>query len=281
MQGRVYRGTDFQQAKREEFATKEIHGDTFEIYEGWMDPEDGNADQSAQQVGDLPWEAGGPSIETVAVTGGISDRLGAAESFAGGGLPVVFHLDESQIPNLLRVNYEQSWHENFPGSLAWVNGSVDGEVYVNGQLRGLTKGDGYDATVAYWGEHFADYPEEMEQLVMGEDRVPIDGAVHGVVSYVRQPVQHLSTLDGYHRLDTKMVDDEDTIVGDWSDERAASVLYDEFRDAVPAGWDAYLVHTNTMLVQETWGYDPGDVEAVYGVTGKQSVEDAPDYILGD
>lgn len=281
MRGHVYRGTNFQQAQREEFATKEVHGETFEIYEGWMDPEEGNADQSAQDVADLPWEDGGPSITKKSVTGGISNRLGAAESFAGGGLPVVFHLDESEIPNLLRVTYDQSWHENFPGSLAWVNGSVDGEVYVNGQLQGLTKGDGYGASVAYWGEHFADYPEEMEQLVMGQDRVPIDSAVHGVVSYVRRPIQHLSTFDGYHRLDTRMASEDDTIIGDWSDEKAASVLYDELRDAAPSEWDTYLAHTDTMLVQENWGYRDDDVLAVYGDRGRMAPEDAPEFILGD
>lgn len=281
MRGRLYRGTTFQQAKREEFNDRHIHGDTFDSYEGWMAPDDADGDLTGQPLDELPWEVGPPERNQASVTGGISDRLGAAASFAGGGLAVVFHLDASEIPNLARVRYDQGWFDRHNGALAWVHGGVDGELRVNGDLKGLTNDSEEGTVVAKYGDSLGRYADELEQVAIGTDSIDIGGAVQGVVSYVRRPIAHLSSLDGYERLDTRMTEPEDTVVGDYSDEEAASVLYDEFRAAVPGDWDAYVVHTNTMLVKETWGYDEREVEAVYGDRGRMAAEDAPEFILGD
>lgn len=287
MHDRVYRGTSLQAAEDEEFATGDIHGKAFTNYEGWMDPESTDGEYDGEYVENLPWEVGPPEADEQAVAGGISDRLGAAQTFAKGAIPLVFHLDRSQIPDLVDVGYHYDFYDAFEGALAWVDGSATGELRVNGELMGLLAENDGRVAIKYWGQSLRDrarqYQDEMEKVITGSERVPVEGATDAVVTYTRRPMANLTALDGYYRIESSYAkDDPDAVVvREWDDERILAALYDELRERVPNRYDAYVVHVERMLVQASWGYREEDVNAVYDGNGRTSPENAPEFLLGD
>lgn len=286
MHGRLYRGTSLTKAKQEEFADGTVHGEAFDVVSGFMDPDDIDRDYSGQYVSELPWEVG-PEFDTVHVVGGISERLGAAYNFATGAVPVVFHLDAAEIADLARVGYSYQWFDSFEGGMPWYDGQRTGELRINGDLQGLLARNPDDDTqaIAYYGDDLVsraqDYSDELEMLTHGE-RVDIGDAIDMAVTYVRRPIAAVSAIEGYSRVASRLAEDRgDTIVGDWSDERALEVLYDELRSTAPSWMDVYAVNVETDLVMESWGYEQHQIAGAHGASGRMSPTELPQAVYGD
>lgn len=283
MHDRIYRGTSFEMAKDAEFSDGQVRGRQIDLVTGFIDPDDVDEDWAGGVVDDLPWELG-PDYGSASIVGGLSNRLGAAASFAAGGIPLVFHFREGQLPTIRSVRYEYDWFNGVEGAMAWVDGVATGELRINEDLRGLLVDEGDAQRIRYYENGVRDrarqYNEEMEQIITGNDRVDISGATRAVVSYINRPVAALASRPGYARLDTKMTTDE-TIVGDWSDERALRELFDIVNEAAPEWAEVWVAQINKVLAMERWGFQPEWVDRVIGPEGEMDGSQAPEWLLGD
>lgn len=289
MDGTLYRGTRIEAALDQELSDGRVSGRTIDLVSGWMNPDDidNEPEYRASDVESLPWEDG-PHYDDVHLTGGFSTRLGASWNFADGKLPLVFHLDENRVSDATPIQYNYRSYNSSGGHLAWVDQKAGGELRINGDLEGLLNPPNEDGvrTIRYYGDgvrsRSMDYSNELEYVVPnGGGGVDISRAVKAVVCYVTRPMANLTSLDGYSRLDTKLTPDTDEVVKDWSDERIADTLYDELIQRTGTQYPVYLVHVNTSITMELWGFQDRDVDAIYGPGGKTTVSAVPDHILGD
>lgn len=282
MRGNVYRGTSLSAAREGELAGT-VHGSQFDVVEGFMDPEDIQKDHTGKHIEELPWEVG-PKITTTGVVGGFSDRLGVATSFASGNVPLVFHMDESDLPHLVQNRYSYDFYDSVKGSLPWVDGTAGGELRINESLEGLVNPAEENRTIRYYGDGLRSrammYDDEMEYLATGQEEVDIDGAIRAAASYIRRPKAYLQKIGDYATSESLAYDGE-TIIGGWSDEKAMRQFYAEVTEHLPDWLDYYGVLVDTHLVHESWGYNEGRVRAVYGPNGSSEARDYPDWLLGD
>lgn len=282
MAERIYRGTSIAAATSAEFQEQAVLGSTFDVVSGFMDPDDINEDHTAQHVDELPWEVG-PREREVGVAGGFTDRLGVAESFSGGAIPVVFHLDGGRLGNLVSVQYDYDFYNDVRGSMPWVDGVSGGELRINEQLEGLLNPEEEGQTIRRYGDDVRAaarrHSEEMEMLSTSGSRVDISRATEFVASYIHNPKQALLTLDGFGS-GNKWDPDDATDISDWSNTRMMNALYRKLRARCPDEWDVYALETERYLTMEAWGHDPDLVHRVYHDDREISPSEYPDGLLG-
>lgn len=283
MAERIYRGTSLTAATQMEFQEQAVFGSSYEMVSGFMDPDDINEDYTAQHVDELPWEVG-PRERERGVTGGFSDRLGVAESFSGGSVPVVFHFDGSRLGRLVTVTYGYDFYNDVPGSMAWVDGVAGGELRINEQLEGLLNPSDEGQTIRRYGDDLRAatdrHNEEMEMLVVDEDRVDIERATEYVASYIHNPKQSLLGMDGYSTGGRHAPEDAEDI-SDWSDRRIMNTLYRKLRARCPDDWPVYAVEVERFLNMRSYGHDEDDVNRVFHADREITPSEYPDGLLGE
>jgi len=279
MAERIYRGTSLAGAHEWEFGNRAVSGYEYELVEGFMDPADIDTDFTATHVEELPWEVG-PEYGSIRVTGGFSNRLGVAEAFSGGGLPLVFHLDARRLGRLVDVEYHYDFYDSMRGSMPWVDGVAGGELRINESLEGLLNPSSEGQTVRRYGDDLRAaamrHEDEMETLVVGDDMVDISRATQFITSYVRRPKSNLQVFDGYGRFDP-----DGTEISDWSDLRAMKELYAILRDRAPDEWDVYAIQIDRHLALESWGFAEDDIRRVVHGGREIGREEWPDGLLGE
>lgn len=282
MYDRIYRGTSLSQAEQEEFATGGVSGKTINTFQAFMDPENVEEDWAGNYLEEVPFETDLKERER-GVVGGMSNRLGAADSFAN-GVPIVFHLDSSRLSRAQEIRYDYTYFDSVEGAMAWVDGTATGELRVNGSLVGLLVTNDGDTTIKYWGgddlRYRANmYNEEME-LIAFTDHLDVAKAVLAVTSYVRRPGSLLAQFDGYSAIESKL-DPDATVISDWDESQVWETLYTEVRERVPDQYDYYLFDVDRHLAQETWGYEDRDVDAVWVNGERRSPSDVDPALWGE
>lgn len=200
----LYRGRRLPELNQDEFQDNTIDGNTYRIVRVRMTTDQIDQMETGFTLDALPGILQG--VDTVHVTGGLSENVGTAVHFSGGAdvtnlqLPLILALDPDRIVgDVVRVDYTYDWFNAHPGALAHVDTTAKGEIRVNGDLWGLLREGNRAVFVSLWGQdqvmeraEFMQFSEEEERIAFARE-IPLDASFLGSASvYDAKPASSFS-----------------------------------------------------------------------------------------
>lgn len=297
MSGYLYRGTSLSSANSEEFGTGRIEGTTATIYKGRLDAENPHSTVArGTPLEEVPWWRPEPDYEgrlwleeQQGVTGGLTDAIGAAISFAS-GIPIVLYFSTDGLNGRdAPVQYTRDWFDGFPGALSWVYGqSVSGEIHAQEEgLIGLTTETEDGPQVWVWGDRDIEsaarqYQDEREALVFA-DHIEVERALEAVGIWLEGrlgPKNVLAEFDGYH---TGYGGDDEVDISEWPDARVVRHLHEEVRAAAAMDLPPLAtVDLNTTVMENVYEVTGEQVDVAYTEeSGPVAAHELRPFLLGN
>lgn len=294
-----YRGADLKSLNQNEFLSGAINGGQTLVVNAEMTPEELAENWQAQALYNI--EDAITDREEVWVTGGLTDTLPAAVKFTKQIFPpgIVLHMDESRIPESVDpIQYDADWFDAHPGALAHVSTLHDGELHVNGEIRGLLRVDDDKAVISEWGRDrvesqatMSTYTSERE-MVAFTDTIPLGDAVNSMATYLGTTgvspytiYNALSESPGYRSsLGTiKNRETREVAASDGEYREQAALLYDELTPAIQyedAPFYLVAVESRNDVQAEDGRITPENFRFVYNGRGFDTSYERNSHLLG-